>query len=248
MLTIKNLHVIIEGREVLKGIDLEIKKGEVHAIMGPNGSGKSTLSQVLAGKKDYQILSGEVIFDGKNLLELPIEERALQGLFVAFQYPVAVPGLNNMQFLREAVNAKRRYEGKKELSSSDFLKQVQKVMAELMLPSDFMKRSLNDGFSGGEKKKNEILQMYLLEPKFIVLDEIDSGLDIDALQVVARAINSFLREDRAFLLVTHYQRLLHYVRPQFVHVLINGKIEETGDFRLAEKLEQYGYDYIKETA
>ncbi|MCS6985402.1 MAG: Fe-S cluster assembly ATPase SufC [Leptospiraceae bacterium] len=245
MLTIQNLHVRIGEKEILRGIDLTVKAGEIHAIMGPNGSGKSTLSQVIAGREDLVVSQGSLVFEQENLLELSVEERARRGIFVAFQYPVAVPGLNNLQFMREAVNAQRRFRGEKELSSSDFLKKAQKVMHDLGIPQEFSKRSLNDGFSGGEKKKNEILQMYLLEPKLIILDEIDSGLDIDALQMVARSVNSFHNEKRAFLLVTHYQRLLHYIEPNYVHVLVDGKIVESGGKELAEKLEKHGYDIYK---
>jgi len=245
LLEIKNLHAGIDGKEILKGLNLQINKGEVHAIMGPNGSGKSTLAKVLAGHPSYEVLQGEVLFEGKNLLELEPDERAKEGIFMAFQYPVEVPGVSNSQFLRLAYNEKMKYLGEEELDPlefNDYLKEKAKVVE---MSSDFFKRSVNEGFSGGEKKRNEILQMAVLEPKLAVLDETDSGLDIDALRIVAGGVNTLRDENKAIILVTHYQRLLNYIEPDFVHVLANGKIVKQGGKELALELEEKGYDWVK---
>jgi Fe-S cluster assembly ATP-binding protein len=245
LLEIKNLHAGIDGKEILKGLNLQINKGEVHAIMGPNGSGKSTLAKVLAGHPSYEVLQGEVIYEGKNLLELEPDERAKEGVFLAFQYPVEVPGVSNSQFLRLAYNEKMKHLGQEELDPlefNDYLKEKAKVVE---MSSDFFKRSVNEGFSGGEKKRNEILQMAVLEPKLAVLDETDSGLDIDALRIVAGGVNKLRDAEKAIILVTHYQRLLNYITPDFVHVLANGKIVKQGGKELALELEEKGYDWVK---
>ncbi|MDQ3800067.1 MAG: Fe-S cluster assembly ATPase SufC [Acidobacteriota bacterium] len=245
LLEIRNLHAGIEGREILKGLNLQINKGEVHAIMGPNGSGKSTLAKVLAGHPGYEVLQGEIIYEGKNLLELEPDERAREGVFLAFQYPVEVPGVSNSQFLRLAYNEKMKHLGLEELDPlefNDYLKEKAKVVE---MSSDFFKRSVNEGFSGGEKKRNEILQMAVLEPKLAVLDETDSGLDIDALRIVAGGVNKLRDAEKAIILVTHYQRLLNYITPDFVHVLANGKIVKQGGKELALELEEKGYDWVK---
>lgn len=230
--------------EILKGLNLKINPGEVHAIMGPNGSGKSTLASVLAGKEGYEVSSGEVIFDGKDLLDLAPEERAGEGMFLAFQYPVEIPGVNTTYFLKSAVNAVRKYRGQDELDSTAFLKLVKDKMKILELPQSFLKRPVNEGFSGGEKKRNEIFQMAMLEPKLAVLDETDSGLDIDALRIVAEGVNRLRSPNRAQLVITHYQRLLDYIVPDFVHVLHDGKIIHSGDKSLALELEEKGYDWL----
>jgi Fe-S cluster assembly ATP-binding protein len=245
LLEIKDLHAAIDGKEILKGLNLQINKGEVHAIMGPNGSGKSTLAKVLAGHPSYEVISGEVLFEGKNLLELEPDERAREGVFMAFQYPVEVPGVSNSQFLRLAYNEKMKHLGEEELDPlefNDYLKEKGKVVD---MNPDFFKRSVNEGFSGGEKKRNEILQMAVLEPKLAVLDETDSGLDIDALRIVAEGVNKLRTEDKAIILVTHYQRLLNYITPDFVHVLAGGKIVKEGGKELALELEEKGYDWVK---
>ena len=245
LLEIKNLHAGIEGKEILKGLNLQINKGEVHAIMGPNGSGKSTLAKVLAGHPSYEVMQGEVLYEGKNLLELEPDERAKEGIFLAFQYPVEVPGVSNSQFLRLAYNEKMKHLGLEELDPlefNDYLKEKAKVVE---MSSDFFKRSVNEGFSGGEKKRNEILQMAVLEPKLAVLDETDSGLDIDALRIVAGGVNKLRDAEKAIILVTHYQRLLNYITPDFVHVLANGKIVKQGGKELALELEEKGYDWVK---
>jgi Fe-S cluster assembly ATP-binding protein len=245
LLEIRNLHAGIEGKEILKGLNLQINKGEVHAIMGPNGSGKSTLAKVLAGHPGYEVLQGEIIYEGKNLLELEPDERAREGVFLAFQYPVEVPGVSNSQFLRLAYNEKMKHLGLEELDPlefNDYLKEKAKVVE---MSSDFFKRSVNEGFSGGEKKRNEILQMAVLEPKLAVLDETDSGLDIDALRIVAGGVNKLRDAEKAIILVTHYQRLLNYITPDFVHVLANGKIVKQGGKELALELEEKGYDWVK---
>jgi Fe-S cluster assembly ATP-binding protein len=245
LLEIKNLHAGIEGKAILKGLNLQINKGEVHAIMGPNGSGKSTLAKVLAGHPSYEVLEGEVLYEGKNLLELEPDERARAGVFLAFQYPVEVPGVSNSQFLRLAYNEKMKHLGEEELDPlefNDYLKEKAKVVE---MSSDFFKRSVNEGFSGGEKKRNEILQMAVLEPKLAVLDETDSGLDIDALRIVAGGVNKLRDAEKAIILVTHYQRLLNYITPDFVHVLANGKIVKQGGKELALELEEKGYDWVK---
>lgn len=245
LLSIKNLHVCVEGNEILKGINLEIHKGEIHAIMGPNGSGKSTLSYVLSGKEGYEVTEGEIIFNGKNLLELSPEERAREGIFLAFQYPVEIPGVNNIQFLRTALNSIRQYKGLEPIEAAEFLKLVKEKQKALDLPANLINRSLNDGFSGGEKKKNEIFQLSLLNPLLAILDETDSGLDIDALKIVSHGVNAYHNKDNAVLVITHYQRLLDYIVPDFVHILYKGKIIRSGDKSLALELEKSGYEAFK---
>jgi Fe-S cluster assembly ATP-binding protein len=248
ILSVKDLTADVDGTQILKGLTLEIKAGEIHAIMGPNGSGKSTLSKILAGHPAYQVTGGEVAFKGQNLLEMDPEERARSGIFLAFQYPLEIPGVSNLDFLRVSYNAKRKHEGQSELDSFDFDELVRTKLGLLKMDPAFLSRSVNEGFSGGEKKRNEILQMALLEPQLGILDEIDSGLDIDALKVVASGVNTLSSADNAMLLVTHYQRLLDYIVPDYVHVMANGKILETGDKSLALKLEAKGYDWILEGA
>src|SRR5215217_6073380 len=246
LLEVKDLHAGIDGKEILKGLSLTVNKGEVHAIMGPNGSGKSTLSKVLAGHPSYEVLSGEVLYEGKNLLELEPDERARSGIFLAFQYPVEVPGVSNSQFLRLAYNEKMKHHGLEELDPlefNDYLKEKAKIVD---MSSDFFKRSVNEGFSGGEKKRNEILQMAVLEPTLAVLDETDSGLDIDALRIVAAGVNKLRRPDNATIVVTHYQRLLNYIVPDFVHVLTNGRIVKSGGKELALELEARGYEWLED--
>ena len=248
LLEVKDLHAGIDGKEILKGLNLQVKKGEVHAIMGPNGSGKSTLSKVLAGHPSYEVTSGEVLFEGKNLLELEPDERAREGVFMAFQYPVEVPGVSNSQFLRLAYNEKMKHLGQEELDPlefNDYLKEKAKIVD---MSSEFFKRSVNEGFSGGEKKRNEILQMAVLQPKLAVLDETDSGLDIDALRIVAEGVNKLRSNDNAIILVTHYQRLLNFIVPDMVHVLAGGKIVKEGGKELALELEEKGYDWVKGAA
>ncbi len=240
MIEIKNLKASVEDKEILKGLNLSIGKGEVHAIMGPNGSGKSTLSYALSGKEGYH-LEGEVIFNKKNLLELNAEERAQQGVFLAFQYPIEIPGVFTNNFLRTSLNSIRKANGQKELNAVEFLKIVKEKSAELKIDPEMLARPLNVGFSGGEKKRNEILQMSLLEPSFVIMDETDSGLDIDALKIVSNGVNTLRSQDRSFLIITHYQRLLNYIKPDFVHVLSDGKIVKTGDWKLALELENDGY-------
>jgi Fe-S cluster assembly ATP-binding protein len=245
LLEIRDLHAGIEGREILKGLTLNIDKGEVHAIMGPNGSGKSTLAKVLAGHPTYEVLSGEIIFEGADLLDLDPDERARAGVFMAFQYPIEIPGVSNSQFLRLAYNEKMKHLGEEELDPlefNDLLKERAKIVE---MDSSFFKRSVNEGFSGGEKKRNEILQMAVLQPKLAVLDETDSGLDIDALRIVAEGVNKLRNADKAIILVTHYQRLLNYIEPDFVHVLADGKIVKQGGKELALELEEKGYDWVK---
>lgn len=244
MLSIKDLHVSVEGNEILKGLSLEIKPGEVHAIMGPNGSGKSTLSATLAGREDYQVDSGEVTFNGKDLLALDPEERAGEGIFLAFQYPVEIPGVSNQFFLQTSVNAVREYRQQESLDRFDFQDFIEDKIELLDMPQDLLTRSVNVGFSGGEKKRNDILQMAALEPKLCILDETDSGLDIDALKIVSNGVNSLRTPERSFIIVTHYQRILDYVKPDFVHVLYQGKIIKSGDFSLAKKLEEQGYGWL----
>lgn len=246
MLSIKNLYAKVEGKDILKGLNLEIKRGEIHAIMGPNGAGKSTLASVLAGRENFEVTEGEISFDGTDLLDLAPEERAREGLFLAFQYPIEIPGVNTTSFLKTAVNETRKYRGKEELDAVSFLKFMKEKMKTVDMPQALLNRSLNEGFSGGEKKRNEIFQMSLLEPKLAVLDETDSGLDIDALRIVANGVNAYKNENNAFIVVTHYQRLLDYIIPDFVHVLYNGRIVKTGDKNLALELEEKGYDWIKE--
>src|SRR5690242_1519014 len=245
MLEIRNLHAAIDGNEILKGINLTVRKGEIHAIMGPNGSGKSTLAKVLAGHPQYEVTAGEVIYEGRNLLELAPDERAREGVFMAFQYPIEVPGVSNAQFLRLAYNEKRKHLGEEELDPLEF-KDLLKERAQIVeMDSSFMTRSVNEGFSGGEKKRNEILQMAVLEPKLAILDETDSGLDIDALREVAGGVNKLLTPDNAIIVVTHYQRLLNYIVPHYVHVLAGGRIAREGGKELALELESKGYDWIK---
>jgi Fe-S cluster assembly ATP-binding protein len=245
MLTIQNLHAGIEGKKILNGINLDIKPGEVHAIMGPNGSGKSTLASVLAGRSDYEVLEGSVEFLGKNLLDLSPEDRAAEGLFLAFQYPVEIPGLNTVNFVKTAVNEIRKYRGEDPLDAVTFLKRMREKMALVNIEQTLLSRSLNEGFSGGEKKRNEVFQMAMLEPKLAILDETDSGLDIDAIRIVSNGVNKLRRKDNAVLVVTHYQRLLDYIVPDFVHVLYNGRIVKSGPKELALELEERGYDFIK---
>jgi Fe-S cluster assembly ATP-binding protein len=247
MLSVRRLHAGVEGREILRGIDLEVRAGEVHAVMGPNGSGKSTLAQVLAGHPGYVVTAGEVLYEGRNLLEMPPEERAREGVFLAFQYPIEIPGVANAEFLKAAVNAIRSHRGQEELDAMEFLTLLKERMKLVEMDPSFMSRALNEGFSGGEKKRNEILQMAVLEPRLAILDETDSGLDIDALRTVAAGINALRRPDNAVVLVTHYQRLLDYVTPDQVHVLSNGRIVRSGDKALARELEARGYEWLEET-
>jgi len=244
ILEIKNLHAGVEGKQILKGVNLTINAGEVHAVMGPNGSGKSTLAAVLAGREGYEVTAGDVLYCGKNLLELDPDERAREGVFLAFQYPVEIPGVNTTYFMKAALNEIRKHKGEPELDAMEFLSLVKEKMKILHLPEDFLKRSVNDGFSGGEKKRNEIFQMAVLEPKLAVLDETDSGLDIDALKVVSAGVNKLKRTDNAQLVITHYQRLLNYIVPDFVHVLFDGRIVRSGGKELALELEEKGYDGI----
>ena len=245
MLQIKNLYVSVEGKEILKGINLEIKPGEIHAIMGPNGSGKSTLANVLAGKEEYEVVSGEINYLGEDLLEKSPEDRAKEGIFLSFQYPVEIPGVPMVNFLKSAVNEHRLHRGEKELTAGEFLKLMREKMEMVDMHQQLTNRSVNEGFSGGEKKKNEIFQMALLEPKLAILDETDSGLDIDALKTVAHGVNSLRSSENATIVVTHYQRLLDYIIPDFVHVLYNGKIVKSAGKELAFELEEKGYDWIK---
>ncbi len=245
MLSIKNLYVSVEGMEILKGINLEVKPGEVHAIMGPNGSGKSTLANVLAGKEEYEVTAGEVIFENEDLLEKSPEVRAKEGVFLSFQYPVEIPGVPMVNFLKSAVNEHRKHKGEKELTAGEFLKLMREKMDMVDMHPNLTNRSVNEGFSGGEKKKNEIFQMALLEPKLAILDETDSGLDIDALKTVAHGVNALRSPERSAIVVTHYQRLLDYIVPDFVHILYKGKIVKTAGKELALELEEKGYDWIK---
>ena len=244
MLEIKDLHASVEGNEILKGISLSIKKGEIHAVMGPNGSGKSTLAKILSGHPSYEPTGGEILLEGKNLFDMDAEERSLSGIFMGFQYPVEVPGVNNAEFLRMAFNARRVKAGEEEMDPLDFDELLSEKMKMLKMENKYKERSLNDGFSGGEKKKNEILQMAILEPKLAILDETDSGLDIDALRIVAEGVNSLRNENNALILITHYQRLLDYIKPDFVHVIHDGLIVKSGDKTLAHELESQGYDWV----
>ena len=244
MLSIKNLRAEVEGKEILRGVDLEVRPGEVHAIMGPNGSGKSTLAHVLAGREGYEVTGGEIDFQGEDLIGLEPEERAAHGIFLAFQYPVELPGVNNTHFLKEALNAQRRARGESELDSVAFLKLIREKMKLVSMQPDLLKRAVNVGFSGGEKKRNEILQMALFEPRLAVLDETDSGLDIDALRTVSHGVNALRSPDRSVILVTHYQRLLDYIEPDHVHVLADGRIVRSGDKALAKELEEKGYGWL----
>jgi len=247
MLKVTNLHVSVFGTPILKGLDLEVNAGEVHAIMGPNGSGKSTLSNVIAGRDGYEITAGSIEYMGKDLSELEAEERACEGIFLAFQYPVEIPGVSNMAMLKAAINSKRKYHGETEMTAGDFLKLIRQKADFVEMKQEFLKRSVNEGFSGGEKKRNEILQMAMLEPKLALLDETDSGLDIDALKVVSKGVNALRSPDRAMILVTHYQRLLDYIVPDQVHVLAGGRIVKSGDKSLALKLEEKGYGWLDES-
>lgn len=245
MLSIKNLHASIEGKEILKGLNLEVKPGEIHAIMGPNGSGKSTLASVLAGREEYEVTEGSVSFQNKDLLELAPEDRAREGVFMAFQYPVEIPGVSTINFMKAALNEKRIYQGLEPMDSVSFLKLMKEKMALVEIDKSLLSRSLNEGFSGGEKKRNEIFQMAMLEPTLAILDETDSGLDIDALRIVANGVNKLHNEDRAVIVITHYQRLLDYLEPDFVHVLVNGKIVKSGTKELALELEEKGYEFVR---
>ena len=244
MLKIKNLHASVEETSILNGINLEVKPGETHAIMGPNGSGKSTLAQVIAGHEDYEVDEGSVEYLGKDLLELDVDERACEGIFLAFQYPVELPGVNNTYFLKSALNAQRKYRGEDEIDAMDFMDIISDKIKLLNLKESLLKRPVNEGFSGGEKKRNEIFQMAVLEPRLALLDETDSGLDIDALKIVANGVNAMKSDDRSTIVVTHYQRLLNYIVPDFVHVLVNGKIVKSGDKTLALELEEKGYEEV----
>jgi len=248
MLTIENLHAEVEGRTILNGIDLNLKAGEVHAIMGPNGSGKSTLSSVIAGNEDYDVTQGKILFKGKDLSGLDPEERAHLGIFLSFQYPVEIPGVTVTNFIKTAINANRKAQGLSDLGASELLKKIREKSTLLDIDSKFLSRSLNEGFSGGEKKRNEIFQMAMLEPTLAILDETDSGLDIDALKIVANGVNKFKAKENAVVVITHYQRLLEYIVPDFVHVLFGGKIVKSGTKELAHELEAKGYDWIKELA
>lgn len=248
MLTVKGLKVVVEGNEILKGIDLEVNKGEVHAIMGPNGSGKSTLANVLAGREEYEVVAGEVLYNGRNLLDMKPEDRAREGLFLAFQYPVEIPGVSMSNFLKTALNELREYRGQEKLDAMEFFALIREKLKFVNMDEKLLSRSINQGFSGGEKKRNEIFQMALLEPKLAILDETDSGLDIDAMKIVANGVNQLRSQDNATIVVTHYQRLLNYIVPDFVHVLIDGKIVKSGDKGLALKLDEQGYDWVKDHA
>jgi Fe-S cluster assembly ATP-binding protein len=246
MLTIKNLNVAIGEKKILNDFNLDIKAGEVHAIMGPNGTGKSTLASTLAGKEEYSVLSGEVKFQGKDLLAMDADERAREGVFLAFQYPVEIPGVSTTNFMKAAVNAKRKHQGLDPMDAKDFLKHMREKAELVEIKREFLSRSINEGFSGGEKKRNEIFQMAMLEPALCILDETDSGLDIDALRIVANGVNKLRNKDRSFLVITHYQRLLNFIVPDYVHVMYNGKIVKSGGKELAHQLEEKGYDWIKE--
>ena len=246
MLSIKDLRAEIEGKKILNGLSLEVKAGEVHAIMGPNGAGKSTLSSVLAGRAEYEVTGGSVTYEGKNLLEMSPEDRAREGLFLAFQYPIEIPGVSTTNFLKTAVNEKRKYLGLDPMEATDFLKMMREKMDYVEMDKSLISRSLNEGFSGGEKKRNEVFQMAMLEPKLCIMDETDSGLDIDALRLVSNGVNKLRNKDNAFLVITHYQRLLDYIVPDFVHVLYKGRIVKSGDKELAKELEVKGYDWIKQ--
>jgi Fe-S cluster assembly ATP-binding protein len=245
LLSIKNLHASINGKEILKGINLEVNKGEVHAIMGPNGTGKSTLASVIAGREVFEVTDGEILYNGKNLLKLPIEDRAREGIFIGFQYPVEIPGVSITNFMRTAVNEVRKYKGLDPVPAVDFLRMMEENKKLVEIQSNLTNRSVNEGFSGGEKKKNEIFQMAMLEPTLAILDETDSGLDIDALRIVANGVNKLRTKENAFVIITHYQRLLDYIVPDFVHVLFEGRIVKSGNKELAMELEEKGYDWIK---
>ena len=246
LLSIKNIHASVEGKQILKGINLDIQPGEIHAIMGPNGSGKSTLASVLAGREEYEVTEGSVEFDGKDMLELSPEDRAREGLFLAFQYPVEIPGVSTTNFIKTALNEKRKYNGQDPLDAVSFLKMMKQKIDLVEIDKSLLTRSINEGFSGGEKKRNEIFQMAMLEPKLAILDETDSGLDIDALRIVANGVNKLRTPERGVIVITHYQRLLDYLQPDFVHVLVNGRIVKSGTKELALELEEKGYDFIKD--
>ena len=246
MLEIKNLHVAVEDKPILKGIDLVVNTGELHAIMGPNGSGKSTLAHVIAGQKIYEVLDGEILYNGNNLLEMDVEERALEGVFMSYQYPAVIPGVNLAYFMKAAVNAIRKHRGEPEMDAVDFLSFIKEKLAQVKMDESYLKRAVNDGFSGGEKKRNEILQMLVLDPTLAVLDETDSGLDIDAIRIVADGVNKFRREDRAVVVITHYQRILQYMDPDKIHVLMDGRIIRSGGKNLAHELEEKGYGWLEE--
>ncbi|MBU0528314.1 Fe-S cluster assembly ATPase SufC [bacterium] len=248
MLEIKNLHASVESKEILKGIDLTIKAGEMHTIMGLNGSGKSTLANIIAGSEVYKITKGTVLYNNKDLLDLSPEERALQGIFLSFQYPAVIPGVNNTYFIKAALNAKRKYQGEAELDAMDFMVLIKEKLKMVGMDESYLRRSVNDGFSGGEKKRNEILQMITLEPTLAILDETDSGLDIDALKIIANGVNNYRKKDNAFLVITHYQRLLNYIEPDVIHVMIDGKIVKTGGKELALTLEEKGYQWLTDEA
>ena len=245
MLEIKNLHAGVDGKEILKGINLSVATGELHAIMGRNGSGKSTLANIITGRDNYEVMAGSVTYNGIDLLELSPEDRALSGIFMSFQYPVVIPGVNNTYSLRAALNAKLKHNGIKEINAADFMRLIREKLKLVDMDEKYLRRAVNDGFSGGEKKRNEILQMLTLEPQLSILDETDSGLDIDALKIVAEGVNNFRNSDRAFLAITHYQRLLEYMQPDFIHVLIDGKIVKSGDKSLAIELEEKGYSWLE---
>ena len=245
MLEIKNLHAGIDGKTILNGIDLTIKPGELHAIMGRNGSGKSTLANIITGRENYEVSSGTVNFNGDNILDISPEDRALNGIFMSFQYPVVIPGVNNTYFLRAALNSKLKHNGLKEVNAADFMRLIREKLKLVEMDEKYLSRAVNDGFSGGEKKRNEILQMLTLEPQLSILDETDSGLDIDALKIVAEGVNNFRNKERSFLAITHYQRLLDYMKPDYVHVLIDGKIVKSGDMTLAHELEEKGYSWLE---
>ena len=246
MLEIKNLHANVVSKPILKGLNLNIAPGEVHAIMGPNGTGKSTLASTLAGRNGYEVTKGDIVFEGEDLLDMEPDERARAGVFLAFQYPVEIPGVTTINFMKSAINARRKAEGEAAIKASEFMSEMKKNLELVEINQEFMKRSVNVGFSGGEKKRNEIFQMAMLNPKLCILDETDSGLDIDALRVVSEGVNAMRSKERSFLIITHYQRLLDYIQPDFVHVMYNGKIVKSGDKSLAKKLEDKGYDWIKE--
>ncbi|HHZ98440.1 MAG TPA: Fe-S cluster assembly ATPase SufC [Candidatus Marinimicrobia bacterium] len=245
MLEIKNLHAGVEGKIILHGIDLNIKQGEMHVIMGRNGSGKSTLSNVITGRNGYEVTAGDILYKGESILDWSPEDRALAGIFMSFQYPVVIPGVNNTYFLKAAVNSKRKYNGKKELDAASFLKLIKEKLTEMDMEAEYLQRAVNEGFSGGEKKRNEILQLLCLEPELSIMDETDSGLDIDALKIVAKGINNYHNGERSFLIITHYQRFLKYVEPDIVHVLIEGKIVKSGGKELAIELEEKGYRWLE---
>ena len=248
MLDIKNLHAEVEGHEILKGLDLHVKPGEVHAIMGPNGSGKSTLAHVLAGREEYEVTEGEVLYNGEDLLDMDPEVRSREGVFLAFQYPVELPGVSTIQFLRTAINSTRAHRGLPELGVSDFMKTLREKADFVNLDHRLTQRSVNEGFSGGEKKRAEIFQLAMLDPKLAILDETDSGLDIDALKIVSEGVNKLRNPERSFLMITHYQRLLNFIKPDFVHILLDGQIVRSGGFELAVELEEKGYDWIRQNA